>query len=47
MFGAETQLMNRCEDEVLFEKTVDLINNFKQYFQSHNQTIYENPSPGK
>ena len=46
MFGAETQLMNRCEDEVLFEKTVDLINNFKQYFQSHNQTIYENPSPG-
>ena len=46
MFGAETQLMNRCEDEVLFEKTVDLINNFKQYFQSHHQTIYENPSPG-
>lgn len=46
MFGAETQLMNRCEDEVLFEKTVDLINIFKQYFQSHNQTIYENPSPG-
>lgn len=46
MFGAETQLMNRCVDEELFEKTVDLINNFKQYFQSHNQTIYENPSPG-
>ncbi len=46
MFGAETQLMNRCADEELFEKTVHLINDFKQYFQSHNQTIYENPSPG-
>ena len=38
--------MNRCADETLFNKTVDLINDFKQYFQSHNQTIYENPSPG-
>lgn len=46
MFGAETLLMNRCADENLFHKTVDLINDFKQYFQSHNQTIYENPSPG-
>lgn len=46
MFGAETQLMNRCENEELFEKTVHLINDFKEYFQSHNQTIYENPSPG-
>lgn len=46
MFGAETLLMNRCADEALFHKTVDLINDFKHYFQSHNQTIYENPSPG-
>lgn len=46
MFGAETLLMNRCENEELFNKTVDLINNFKNYFKSHNQTIYENPSPG-
>lgn len=46
MFGAETLLMNRCENEDLFNKTVDLINNFKNYFKSHNQTIYENPSPG-
>lgn len=46
MFGAETQLMNRCDTEELFHKTVDLINNFKQYFQRHDQTIYENPSPG-
>ena len=46
MFGAETLLMNRCENEELFHKTVDLINDFKNYFTSHNQTIYENPSPG-
>lgn len=46
MFGAETILMNRCADEELFNKTVDLINDFKNYFTSHNQTIYENPSPG-
>ncbi len=46
MFGAETLLMNRCETPELFEKTVHLINDFKNYFTSHNQTIYENPSPG-
>lgn len=46
MFGAETLLMNRCENEKLFDRTVALINDFKNYFTSHNQTIYENPSPG-
>ena len=46
MFGAETILMNRCKDEETFEKTVNLINGFKQYFMDHHQTIYENPSPG-
>ncbi len=46
MFGAETILMNRCETQELFDKTVNLINDFKNYFTSHNQTIYENPSPG-
>lgn len=46
MFGAETILMNRCADRALFDKTVELINDFKNYFKSHNQTIYENPSPG-
>ncbi|MGB8455398.1 MAG: altronate dehydratase family protein [Anaerocolumna sp.] len=46
MFGAETLLMNRCKDENLFLKTVALINDFKQYYTDHNQTIYENPSPG-
>ena len=46
MFGAETLLMDRCADEGLFHKTVDLINDFKNYFTRHDQTIYENPSPG-
>ena len=46
MFGAETILMSRCPTEELFAKTVDLINNFKRYYQENHQTIYENPSPG-
>lgn len=46
MFGAETILMNRCTDENTFEKTVNLINDFKQYFLRYDQPIYENPSPG-
>ena len=46
MFGAEHLLMNRCENEEVFNKTVELINNFKDYFISHNQVVYENPSPG-
>ncbi len=46
MFGAEHLLMARALNEDVFNKTVDLINNFKAYFESHNQVIYENPSPG-
>ena len=46
MFGAEHLLMERCKDEVTFDKTVALINNFKDYYTRHNQVIYENPSPG-
>ena len=38
--------MERCKDNETFEKTVALINDFKMYFKNHNQTIYENPSPG-
>jgi altronate hydrolase len=46
MFGAETILMNRCISKEVFGKTVHLINDFKDYFTSHNQEVYENPSPG-
>lgn len=46
MFGAETILMNRCETVDLFDKTVAMINDFKNYFILNNQPVYENPSPG-
>ncbi len=46
MFGAETLLMERCENEETFKNAVKLINNFKEYYERHNQVIYENPSPG-
>ena len=46
MFGAETILMNRCRNAELFDKTVDLINNFKSYFMRYGEKIDENPSPG-
>ena len=46
MFGAETILMNRCQDEATFRKTVSLINDFKSYFMKNDQPVYENPSPG-
>ncbi len=46
MFGAEQQLMNRARNEEVYDKIVAMINDFKEYFISHNQPIYENPSPG-
>jgi len=46
MFGAETILMNRCRTPQLFEQTVSMINNFKEYFLSHGEPVGENPSPG-
>jgi altronate hydrolase len=46
MFGAETILMSRCGSAATFDKTVRLINDFKDYFTRSGQPIYENPSPG-
>lgn len=46
MFGAETILMNRCENADLFNQTVKLVNDFKEYFLSHGEPVGENPSPG-
>ena len=46
VFGAETLLMNRCENKDLFNDTMSLINNFKDYFLSHGEPVGENPSPG-
>lgn len=46
MFGAETILMDRCVNEETFDKTVRMINSFKEYFMRYGEKINENPSPG-
>lgn len=46
MFGAESILFERCQSEDVFGKAVKMIEDFKGYFTSHNQVVYENPSPG-
>ena len=46
MFGAENILFSRCENEEVFNKAVKMVNAFKDYFVSHGQVVYENPSPG-
>lgn len=46
MFGAETILMERAANKEVFDKTVELINEFKEYFMENKQPVYENPSPG-
>ena len=46
MFGAENFLMDRCVDKGVFEKAAGMLNGFKDYFISHNEVVYDNPSPG-
>ena len=46
MFGAEGFLMDRCINEEVFHKAVNMINGFKNYFIRHGEVVYENPSPG-
>lgn len=46
MFGAEQLLMARAKDDEVFGKIVNLVNDFKDYYQRNNQPVYENPSPG-
>ena len=46
MFGAEGMLLSRCVNEKVFGKAAAMLNSFKDYFISHNETVYENPSPG-
>ncbi|MGN7167394.1 UxaA family hydrolase [Paenibacillus cellulositrophicus] len=46
MFGAERMLMARAESREVFESITSLINDFKQYFMSYGEPVYENPSPG-
>ncbi len=46
IFGAERLLMDRAIGPEVFQGVVDVVNDFKTYFISHNQPVYENPSPG-
>lgn len=46
MFGAEARLMERAASREIFDKTVKMINDFKDYYISHGQPVYDNPSPG-
>lgn len=38
--------MNRCRDESVFHKACEMLNGFKEYFISHHEVVYDNPSPG-
>jgi altronate hydrolase len=46
MFGAEKVLLDRAGSAQISDATVDLVNRFRDYFQSHGERIDENPSPG-
>ena len=46
MFGAERMLLERAVNETTFNGIIDLVNDFRAYFQKHNEPIDENPSPG-
>ena len=46
MFGAEGMLLGRCVSREVFDKAAHMLNSFKDYFISHHETVYENPSPG-
>lgn len=46
MFGAESMLMGRCVNQEIFDKAAHMLNGFKDYFISHNEVVYDNPSPG-
>lgn len=46
MFGAEPILLDRCESAEVFNAACDMLNGFKDYFISHGEVVYENPSPG-
>jgi altronate hydrolase len=46
MFGAEPILFNRATSKKVFEKAAKIVSDFKDYFISHGEAVYENPSPG-
>lgn len=46
MFGAEQLLMNKCENEQVFNDYRKMIEDFKDFYTKNGFPVYENPSPG-
>lgn len=46
MFGAEPMLLERAASAAVFDDTVRMVNEFRDYFRRHDQPIDENPAPG-
>ncbi|MBC8086626.1 MAG: altronate dehydratase, partial [Phycisphaerae bacterium] len=46
MFGAEQVLLDRVTSDEVYDAATKMIDDFKAYFVSHGQPVYENPSPG-
>lgn len=46
IFGAEQMLMDRAVSRDVFDRTAELVRDFKQYFIGHGEPVSENPSPG-
>ena len=46
MFGAEELLLGRCADGEVFRQAAAMLQGFRDYFVSHGEAVYENPSPG-
>jgi len=46
IFGAEQLLMDRTVSQEIFDETVALVRDFKDYFIRNGEPVSENPSPG-
>ena len=46
MFGAEQALFRQCREKGIFDRAVEMVNSYKDYYTAHGQPVYENPSPG-
>lgn len=46
MFGAERLLFSRAQTPEVLQQAQEMVQRFKDYFVSHGEQVYENPSPG-
>ena len=45
-FGAEDILLGRCESREVYDRLIETVDAFKDYYRTHGERIDENPSPG-